>query len=132
MLSSEQPMPSPTYIGRLAPSPTGLLHLGHARTFWTAFTRARAANGKLWLRDEDLDPQRSRADFAAAMREDLRWLGIAWDEEAKQSDRLPLYRAAMQQLIAGGHVYPCICSRRDLQKATQAPHEEDDDPVYRG
>ena len=134
-------MPSPTYIGRLAPSPTGLLHLGHARTFWTAFTRARATNGKLWLRDEDLDPQRSRADFAAAMRGDLRWLGITWDEEAKQSDRLALYRNAMQQLLASGHVYPCSCSRRDLQQATQAPHEEEtadpqedlaDEPIYRG
>jgi glutamyl/glutaminyl-tRNA synthetase len=132
MLSSEQPMPYPTYIGRLAPSPTGLLHLGHARTFWTAYERARVANGKLWLRDEDLDPQRSRADFAIAMREDLNWLGIVWNEEAKQSERLDLYRTAMQQLIAGGHVYPCTCSRRDLQQATQAPHEEDDEPMYRG
>ena len=69
------------YIGRLAPSPTGLLHLGHARTFWIAYERALAANGRLWLRDEDLDPHRSRADFAVAMREDLRWLGITWDAE---------------------------------------------------
>ena len=76
------------YVGRLAPSPTGLLHLGHARTFWIAAQRARAAAGVLWLRDEDLDPQRSRADFARAMREDLRWLGIAWDAEMRQSERL--------------------------------------------
>jgi glutamyl-tRNA synthetase len=121
-----------SYTGRLAPSPTGLLHLGHAHTFWIAYTRARAANGKLWLRDEDLDPQRSRADFAAAMREDLHWLGITWDEEAKQSERVPLYRDAMQQLLASGRVYPCTCSRRDLQQAIQAPHEDDDEPVYRG
>src|SRR4051812_35329181 len=127
------------YIGRLAPSPTGFLHLGHARTFWVAYTRASAANGKLWLRDEDLDPQRSRADFATAMREDLHWLGITWDEEAKQSERLALYREAMQQLLARGHVYPCTCSRRDLQHAMHAPHEDDgadphghldDEPVY--
>ncbi len=122
---------STPYIGRLAPSPTGLLHLGHARTFWIAFERA--ATGKLWLRDEDLDPQRSRADFAAAMREDLRWLGITWQAELKQSDRLGLYRDAMQKLISTGHVYPCHCSRRDLERATLAPHEDtDDEPIYRG
>lgn len=122
---------STPYIGRLAPSPTGLLHLGHARTFWIAFERA--ATGKLWLRDEDLDPQRSRADFAAAMREDLRWLGITWQAELKQSDRLGLYRDAMQTLIAAGKVYPCHCSRRDLERATLAPHEDtDDEPIYRG
>jgi len=119
------------YSSRLAPSPTGLLHLGHARTFWTAFERARAAQGRLWLRDEDLDPQRSRAEFSVAMKEDLRWLGIAWCGEVRQSERLPLYRTAMQQLLAAGLAYPCTCSRRDLQASTQAPHEdEDDEPVY--
>jgi glutamyl-tRNA synthetase len=86
----------------------------------------------LWLRDEDLDPQRSQAEFAAAMREDLRWLGIAWDAEMRQSERLHAYREAMQQLLRGGHVYACRCSRRDLQQATQAPHEDDDEPVYSG
>lgn len=121
------------YIGRLAPSPTGLLHLGHARTFWIAYERARAASGKLWLRDEDLDPQRSRADFALAMREDLRWLGITWDAEILQSERVDLYRAAMEKLLLDGSVYPCSCSRKDLQHATQAPHEDsDDEPVYNG
>jgi glutamyl/glutaminyl-tRNA synthetase len=121
------------YTGRLAPSPTGLLHLGHARTFWVAYERARSAGGKLWLRDEDLDPQRSRADFAQAMREDLRWIGIDWNEEMRQSERVPAYREAMERLIEAGHVYPCTCSRRDLQQATQAPHEEtDDERVYLG
>ena len=125
-------MPVP-YIGRLAPSPTGLLHLGHARTFWIAYERARAASGKLWLREEDLDPQRSRTDFAVAMREDLLWLGITWDAEIRQSDRVDLYRAAMEKLLLGGFVYPCSCSRKDLQHATQAPHEDsDDEPVYSG
>jgi glutamyl/glutaminyl-tRNA synthetase len=124
-------MLSPTaYTGRLAPSPSGLLHLGHARTFWTAHQRARAANGKLYLRDEDLDPHRSRPEFSAAMREDLHWLGITWDAELRQSERLPLYRAAMQQLLATGLAYPCTCSRRDLIQATQAPHEDDDEPLY--
>lgn len=120
------------YTGRLAPSPTGLLHLGHGRTFWIAAERARAANGTLWLRNEDLDPQRSREEFAAAMREDLRWLGIRWDAEMRQSERLGAYREAMDKLVHAGFVYPCHCSRRDLQQAVQAPHEDDDEPLYNG
>lgn len=120
------------YVGRLAPSPTGLLHLGHARTFWIAAERARAAGGVLWLRDEDLDPQRSRPDFAKAMREDLRWLGISWDDEMRQSERVPGYREAMQQLAREGFVYACRCSRKDLQQAVQAPHEDEDEPIYSG
>jgi glutamyl-tRNA synthetase len=116
----------------LAPSPTGLLHLGHARTFWIAAQRAREAGGVLWLRDEDLDPQRSRADFAQAMREDLHWLGIRWEFEMRQSERLSVYREAMRRLAEGGFVYPCVCSRKDLQQALQAPHEDDDEPVYNG
>src|SRR5580692_10432964 len=97
-----------SYTGRLAPSPTGQLHLGHTRTFWIAFERARAASGKLWLRDEDLDPQRSRPEFSQAIKEDLHWLGITWDFEMRQSDRILHYRSALQQLIASGHAYPCI------------------------
>ncbi|HEY8994406.1 MAG TPA: glutamate--tRNA ligase family protein, partial [Lacunisphaera sp.] len=67
-----------SYIGRLAPSPTGLLHLGHARTFWTAQERARAARGVLLLRNDDLDTARCRPEFVAAMLEDLRWFALAW------------------------------------------------------
>jgi glutamyl/glutaminyl-tRNA synthetase len=119
-----------SYIGRLAPSPTGLLHLGHARTFFIAHQRARAAHGTLYLRDEDLDPQRSRPEFSIAMREDLHWLGLTWDAELRQSDRRPLYLAALHQLLAAGLAYPCTCSRRDLAQSTQAPHEEDDEPLY--
>jgi len=126
------PLAPASYTGRLAPSPTGLLHLGHARTFWIAYERARQHGGKLWLREEDLDPQRSRADFAVAMREDLRWLGISWDEDMRQSDRIPMYREAMRNLLLAGYAYPCTCSRKDLQQATQAPHEDDDEPVYNG
>src|ERR1700750_2814172 len=80
---NQHPAPSTQHLpyrGRLAPSPTGYLHLGHARTFWTAYERARAAGGVLVLRDEDLDPARSRAEFRAAMLEDLQWLGIEWQE----------------------------------------------------
>jgi glutamyl/glutaminyl-tRNA synthetase len=131
---------STPYIGRLAPSPTGLLHLGHAATFWTAFTRARSHHGTLLLRNEDLDPQRSRPEFVSAMLEDLAWLGIAWQPPMlSQSQRLPAYRAAFQQLLASGHIYPCTCSRRDLAQMTQAPHEDpnadphpDDEPLYSG
>ena len=121
------------YVGRLAPSPTGLLHLGHARTFWTAFERARNANGTLWLRNEDLDAQRSREEFAVAMREDLHWLGIPWQHEMQQSTRIDEYRAALDKLATQGLVYACSCSRKDLAAAVQAPHEDiDDEPVYSG
>lgn len=122
-----------SYAGRMAPSPTGFLHLGHARTFAVAHDRARAAGGVLSLRDEDLDGQRSRPAFAAAMREDLLWLGLTWDDELRQSDRLGVYRAAVESLLAAGAVYPCTCSRRDLQQSLAAPHEDtDDEPVYAG
>jgi glutamyl/glutaminyl-tRNA synthetase len=137
---------SKAYRGRLAPSPTGLLHLGHARTFWTAQQRARAASGILILRDEDLDTQRARGDYARAMLEDLRWLGIEWQEGPdvggpfgpyRQSERYELYRSAWERLRAGGWIYPCTCSRRELAAAVSAPHEDggdaaDDEPVYPG
>src|SRR5438270_2597980 len=71
---------SSSYRGRLAPSPTGYLHLGHARTFWVAWKRALAAHGKLVFRNEDLDYQRCKPEFVRAMYEDLRWLGLDWDE----------------------------------------------------
>jgi glutamyl-queuosine tRNA(Asp) synthetase len=122
------------YIGRLAPSPTGLLHLGHAATFWQAFTRAREHHGTLLLRNEDLDPHRSRPDFAAAILEDLTWLGIHWTPPViTQSKRLPLYRATLNQLLITGHIYPCHCSRKDLAAMMHAPHEDaDDEPIYPG
>src|SRR5271163_2420193 len=87
---------SVAYIGRLAPSPTGLLHLGHAATFWTAYMRCQERGGVLRLRNEDLDPQRSRAEFVAAMLEDLLWLGIAWSGPVvTQSERLQKCRSAL-------------------------------------
>jgi glutamyl-tRNA synthetase len=133
-----------TYRGRLAPSPTGLLHLGHARTFWTAYERARNANGTLILRDDDLDTQRARADYAEAMLEDLRWLRMEWQEGPdvggplgpyRQSERYGLYREAWERLRAGGWIYACTCSRRELAAAVSAPHEDgenDDEPIYPG
>jgi glutamyl-tRNA synthetase len=137
-----------TYRGRLAPSPTGFLHLGHARTFWTAYRRTVEAGGTLVLRIEDLDPQRSRPEYAAAAIEDLRWLGIRWSEgpEAKghagegpygpyiQSQRYAIYSSTWERLRRTGAIYPCRCSRRELAEAAQAPHEggETDEPVYSG
>jgi glutamyl-queuosine tRNA(Asp) synthetase len=122
------------YIGRLAPSPTGLLHLGHVATFWTAYQRAKQHNGTLLLRNEDLDPQRSKQEFVNAMLEDLEWLGIEWTSPMiAQSQRHALYREAFEQLLASGHVYPCTCSRRELAQMMLAPHEDtDDEPVYTG
>jgi glutamyl-tRNA synthetase len=128
-----------SYRGRLAPSPSGLLHLGHARTFWVAYQRALAANGTLVLRNEDLDPQRSRQEFAEAMVEDLRWLGIEWREGPgmngafapyAQSERRSYYLAAWKRLLAAGWIYPCRCSRKDWAEAAQAPH--DDEGIYPG
>ena len=124
---------SSSYIGRLAPSPTGFLHLGHARTFWEASVRARAADGRLLLRNDNLDATRFRLDFVDAMLEDLRWLGFVWEEPVvTQGGRLPLYRAALKQLHAAGLIFPCRRSRRDVLDAVAAPHEGDDrdEPVY--
>lgn len=129
------------YRGRLAPSPTGLLHIGHARTFWLAAQRARESGGTLILRNEDLDPQRSRADFARAMMEDLRWLGIRWSEGPDcggafgpyaQSERQEFYLDVWQRLRDRGFIYPCICSRKDLAQAATAPNDLDDEPIYPG
>jgi len=134
--ASAVPLPAPSpvpYVGRLAPSPTGLLHLGHARTFALAAARARAAGGRLLLRMDDLDTARCRPEFAAAALADLAWLGLAWEEPlVVQSARLPAYRAALGRLRAGGLVYPCDRSRKDLAGALAAPHEApgDDEPLY--
>jgi len=125
------------YIGRLAPSPTGLLHLGHVRTFALAADRARAAGGRLLMRIDDLDTSRCRPEFTAAALEDLAWLGLAWaGPPIVQSTRLPRYRAALARLHAAGLVFPCQRSRKDLATALSAPHEgagqppADDEPVY--
>ena len=121
------------YRGRLAPSPTGRLHLGHARTFWFAAERARAARGTLLLRNDDLDAIRFRLDFVDAMIEDLRWLGFVWEEPMiSQSQRRPRYRAALERLHAAKMIYPCTRSRRDVIEAAGAPHEggADDEPIY--
>lgn len=130
-MSIEAPS-SHCYVGRLAPSPTGLLHIGHAATFLTAFERARARRGRLLLRIDDLDRQRCREDFVSAAKEDLAWLGITWEGELRQTTQFAKYRDALRRLAAQGLVYSCRCSRKDLVRVTDAPHEEGDEPVYDG
>ncbi len=129
------------YRGRLAPSPTGLLHIGHACTFWTAYQRALAHNGTLVFRNENLDPQRSKPEFAQPMMEDLAWLGIRWQEGPdvggpfspyEQSRRRELYFEVWRRLRDGGFIYPCTCSRKDLAMSAAAPNDADDEPVYPG
>jgi glutamyl-tRNA synthetase len=146
------------YRGRLAPSPTGLLHVGHARTFWTAYQRARDAGGTLVMRMDDLDPERSRSEYAEAALEDLRWLGIRWQEGPGatgpdrsrnrsgnggpygpylQSKRHNTYEDAWRKLMRRGFIYPCRCTRKELAAAASAPHESgaaqpDDEPIYPG
>jgi glutamyl-tRNA synthetase len=129
------------YRGRLAPSPTGLLHLGHARTFWIAAQRAAEHGGQLILRNEDLDVERCRPEFVTAMYEDLRWLGIDWSEGPDrggpfdpylQSERREHYLAAWKGLRDRGLIYPCTCSRKDVAQAAGAPNEGDDEPLYPG
>lgn len=130
-----------SYRGRIAPSPTGYLHLGHARTFLIAAERAREAGGILVLRNEDMDPGRCRREYAEAMFEDLHWLGIRWDEGPdcggphapySQSERRPSYLGIWQRLRDAGFIYPCTCSRKDLSLAASAPNDADDEPVYPG
>ena len=129
------------YRGRLAPSPTGYLHLGHARTFWVAQERVRTHGGKLILRNEDLDSTRFKMEFVDAMLEDLRWFGFEWSEGPdmggkfapyNQSERMDFYRDALEKLRAGNFIYPCTCSRKDIQAAIRAPHANDDELIYPG
>jgi glutamyl-tRNA synthetase len=122
-----------SYRGRIAPTPTGYLHLGHARTFWIAMERAREAGGTLVYRDEDIDPLRCKAEYADAAIEDLHWFGCEWDEGPdvggpyapyRQSERQAFFLDAWKHLKEGGYIYPCDRSRKDVAWATQAPHED--------
>ncbi|WP_269526796.1 tRNA glutamyl-Q(34) synthetase GluQRS [Coraliomargarita parva] len=131
---------SPSYCGRIAPTPTGYLHLGHARTFWIAMERAREAGGTLIYRDEDIDPQRCLPEYAQSAIDDLRWFGCDWDEGPdvngphapyRQSQRMDRFLQAWEHLKKGGYIYPCDKSRKDVSRAAQAPHADDDaEPIY--
>jgi glutamyl-Q tRNA(Asp) synthetase len=110
-------------VTRFAPSPTGLLHLGHAYSAWAGWNRARAAGGNFLLRLEDIDSTRCKPAYAAAILEDLAWLGLHWDGETRvQSAHLADYRAALDSLAAAGLLYPCFCTRAEIARAATAPH----------
>jgi len=111
------------YVGRLAPSPTGALHLGNARTFMIAWLRARSLGGRVVMRMEDLDHPRDKPGAAAQALDDLRWLGFDWDVEYVQSTRKAVYRDAIEALLSKGLAYPCTCSRKDVESAQSAPHQ---------
>jgi glutamyl-tRNA synthetase len=121
------------YRGRLAPSPTGAQHVGNARTYLIAWLAARANGGRLVLRIEDIDSPRVKPGAALQAEEDLHWLGLDWDEgPVVQTTRLARYEAALQKLQAQELVYPCTCTRRDVENAASAPHAGQEGPVYPG
>jgi glutamyl-tRNA synthetase len=118
-------------VGRLAPSPTGSLHVGNVRTFLWAWLSARSQAGKVLLRVEDLDTPRVREGIVPKMIDDLRWLGFDWDGDVVvQSERREGYRSVFERLA--GRVYPCRCTRGDIAAAQSAPHEGDQEPHYPG
>ena len=120
-------------VGRFAPSPSGPMHLGNARTALLAWLDARARGGGMLLRIEDLDRDRCRPEYAQAIRDDLAWLGLDWDAETRpQSQRDPDYAAALERLSQQGLVYECFCTRRELAAVASAPHGSDDQPAYPG
>jgi glutamyl-Q tRNA(Asp) synthetase len=122
-------------VTRFAPSPTGFLHLGHAFSALVAWRRARAAGGRFLLRLEDIDPTRCRPEFNAAILEDLAFLGLDWDGPVRvQSEHLDDYAAVLDSLRARELLYPCFCSRRDIQRSViaAAPHGPDGAPLYPG
>jgi len=109
-------------VGRLAPSPSGRLHLGHARTFVLAWVNARQRGGGMRLRFEDLDRSRCRPEHVRRSLLDLEWLGLDWDgEPLYQSQRLDALREAAERLERSGAAYRCVCTRADLEQAAQAP-----------
>lgn len=125
-------------VERFAPSPTGLLHLGHAFSALTAYEAAVKAKGRFLIRIEDIDTTRSRPEYEEAIFDDLRWLGISWEEPVlRQVDRFDAYRAALDDLKARGLVYPCFCTRKQIAAALSAPHHDGgpsgpDGPAYPG
>ncbi|MDR3211242.1 MAG: tRNA glutamyl-Q(34) synthetase GluQRS [Planctomycetota bacterium] len=144
------PPPSGAYIGRLAPAPTGSLHIGNARTFLLAWLRARQAGGRILLRLEDLDHPKVKAGAAGELYQDLAWLGLDWDagpaqalaashpgslpavpDPYVQSENLARYREALEQLYRQGKIYPCVCRRQELQLFQSAPHSEAEQREYR-
>ncbi len=126
------------HVERFAPSPTGLLHLGHAFSALTAFEAARQAGGVFLIRIEDIDVTRARPEFEEAIYEDLAWLGLEWEKPAlRQVDRFDAYSAVLDDLKSRGLIYPCFCTRKEINAAFSAPHHDDseagpDGPAYPG
>lgn len=121
------------HVTRLAPSPTGALHLGNARTFLANWLMARQAGWQIHLRIEDLDGPRAKSGADQLILEDLIFLGLDWDTGPTfQLNQLPVYQRAIDQLIAGGFVYPCTCTRKEIESAASAPHAEDGSVIYPG
>ena len=121
------------YRGRIAPTPTGDMHVGHARTFVTAYRRAMAASGQIVLRIEDLDPLRCRREWTDRAIEDLAWLGIQWSEGPHyQSQRREVFVRVWEVLRDAGLIYPSAISRREVRDAAHAPHEDDGErePIF--
>ncbi len=138
---SETTRRSEIIVGRLAPSPTGGLHLGHARSFLIAWLAARHRDGRIILRIEDLDVSRVRTEARVSTLLDLHWLGLDWDEGPDiggpaepyvQSERRDCYEAVLNRLKAAESVYPCTCTRAEIERAASAPHSEDEGPSYPG
>lgn len=122
-----------TYRGRIAPTPTGDMHVGHARTFVTAWRRAVEAGGSVVLRIEDLDPLRCRPEYTESAIADLTWLGVRWSEGPYfQSHRRPVFEEAWRRLRDAGVIYPSTVSRKELRDAAHAPHEDEEgaEPIF--
>lgn len=127
---------SASFVTRFAPSPTGRLHLGHAFSALTAFAAAQACDGRFLLRIEDIDPARCREEHAQALLEDLRWLGLRWEEPVRrQSEHFAAYGAALERLNQAGLLYRCFCTRKEIraeiERAPSAPHGPEG-PLYPG
>lgn len=132
-MTSTTPNSSTTIVGRLAPSPTGHLHLGHARSFLIAWWHARSRGGRIVLRLEDLDVERVKAGMIEAAVDDLRWLGLDWDGDPYvQSSGVAEIDAAAQSLLDRGLAYPCVCTRKEIFAAQSAPHAGETTAVYPG
>lgn len=122
-----------SFVTRFAPSPTGLLHLGHAFSALIAWNAAQAADGQFLLRIEDTDLTRARPEYEVAIFEDLAWLGLSWPEPVwRQSERVGVYSVALERLGNLGLTYPCRCTRADIRAALSAPQEGSDNTVYPG
>lgn len=127
----------PLPVTRLAPSPTGRLHLGNVWAFLITWLAARSSSGKIYLRMDDIDPLRSKKEYATAILRDLEWLGLDWDawqgkDIIVQSERAEAYKAALARLEGEGLLYPCFCSRKEIRSLAGAPHAGEEEYAYTG